>query len=460
MRPTLAVFAVVSMSCSQPIVALPDAGSAGGNTAGGATAGGATAGGATAGGSTAGGASDSGTGDSGLPDAGRYLIVTLDSTTVGSGYLDMAVDRTQSRVGVAYFSDLPDGGAEVRYVEWQNGTVGAVSVVAAVTRSVGITVDLNPVTGEPGIGYLGGGSDTNAFWTNSDAELATRSGSAWSKTIVASRGDQITCGNPVSDTGVVVGLWPALRYDAAGGLHYCYRDVHNGQFPQQDWAGSDVECWSGMPGALIGSCTKAGGNDKDAPGGRIAMTMAGSGPIITYDHVFGGADTAGQDVFIHRHDAGAWSTTPRAVASVTGTQTGASLAWDPVEGTGVAVLDTADNVLRYYQQAPGAAAFSAADPVFGMGTGGWYPSLAMDPALHEPAIAFYVCAPNTFVTVCPAGFDELRIAQRSTATGAWQEHVVDTEGGRRLRLGFLPNGKRVVAYRLIANGHVALAVER
>ena len=30
--------------------------------------------------------------------------------------------------------------------------------------------------------------------------------------------------------------------------------------------------------------------------------------------------------------------------------------------------------------------------IFGSGSGGWYPSLAMDPVHNEPAVAFYICS--------------------------------------------------------------------
>jgi hypothetical protein len=332
-----------------------------------------------------------------------------------------------------------------------------------VLRVVGLSIDFHPTTGEPAIAYLGGGSDGNPFWLNSDGKISRRSGTAWTGSIVVTNGATVTCGNPVSDTaaGVVVGLWPALRYDGTGNLHCCYRDVHSGQFPQQDWAGSDVECWYGVPGAMTGSCTKAGGNDRGGWGGRIQMAMSADQPTIIYDAVFGGADTSGQNVFLQqRSDAGSWTLPPAAVASVAATQTGASLAIDAVEGTGVAVLDEADNVLRYYRRAPTAMIFAPADAVFGMGRGGWYPSLAMDPVNHEPAIGYYVCAPNVGMSPCLASYDEVRVAQRNTVSSAWQETTVDTEAGERIRLGFLPNGKRVLAYRRPGTGEVVLAVEQ
>ena len=59
---------------------------------------------------------------------------------------------------------------------------------------------------------------------------------------------------------------------------------------------------------------------------------------------------------------------------------------------------------------------------------------------------------------CQAIEDELMVIQR--VGGNWQEKVVDKEGGRLIKLGFFASGKRVVVYRLVANGNLRLAVER
>jgi hypothetical protein len=92
------------------------------------------------------------------------------------------------------------------------------------------------------------------------------------------------------------------------------------------------------------------------------------------------------------------------------------------------------------------------------GSGGWYPSLAMDPVNHEPAIAFYVCSPRSGVnpTSCSTPNDELRIAQR--VSGTWRETVVDQGGGYSPKLGFLKSNKRVVVYRVPPA--LKIAVER
>ncbi|MBK7862339.1 MAG: hypothetical protein IPJ65_27770 [Archangiaceae bacterium] len=433
-----------------------------------------------------GGGSGGGGGGGGFDPYDRFV---LDSKFSDRFYMDLVVDQTagKSRVGVAYVAgrgEIPivylpgdagiaseDGGSsqdagvyEIRYVEWENGAVKTPQVVDAVSRMVGISIDFSPTTNEPAIAYLGGGSDMSLYWFNSDAELAVRSGgTTWAKEASAINGFQVTCGNAVSDqaAGVVVGIWPAIKYQSNGTLWYCYRDVHTGQYPQGDWGGADVECLHGSPGSWTRECAYPGGNTKDAPGGRIRLTMANDVPTVLWDHATGGADTRGTDVEVQSHlPAGGWSVKFNALRSGD-TQNGGTIDWDPTEGLGVAALDLTDGVLRYTNKATGSAQWSTADPVVGEGTGGWYPSLAMDPVNHEPAIAFYVCSTRSGQnsSQCQPDFDEVRVTQRINNDWASHTEVVDTVSATMVKMGFLPDGRKVIAYRE-RNGTVHLAVRK
>ncbi|MBL8952349.1 MAG: hypothetical protein JNK82_16335 [Myxococcaceae bacterium] len=434
-----------------------------------------------------GGGGGTGAGSGGGGGLDVYDRYTLDTAPSDRFYMALVTSKTSNRVGVAYFTGMgenpiiylpgddggitTDGGTtpfyDVKYVEWEDGMVRAPQTVDSVQRMIGIAVDFHPTTGEPAVAYLGGGSDNVFFWFNSDAELATRTGgTTWTNGIIgATNGNQTFCGDRVSDVdGPVVGLYPAIRYDSTGLLTWCYRDVHNGQFPQQDWAGSDLECIRGTPPAVAASreCTKAGGPMKDAPGGHNQMLMINDVPYVFYDKVLGGADTSGQDVnYVSRTGPGGTWTAPRQVLSVAGTQQGASVAYDSEEGIGVAVVDVADNVLRYVRKSVAAPNFDAADTVYGEGTGGWYPSLAMDPAFHEPAISFYVCSDRQFANVsqCKAELDEVRVAQRNSVSNQWNIETVDTSTVITTKLGFLPNGRKVIAYRE-RGGPLKLAVRK
>jgi hypothetical protein len=409
-----------------------------------------------------GGGSGGGTGGGGFEP---FEVIELDPAARDATYLAMAADPAQRRIGVAYFTPrgtetmmgTPD--FDIKYVEWQDGAIVVPpETIRFVQRKVGIALAFHPTTGEPVVSYLGGDPGfvmgSSIFWFQSDAVISRRAANGtWTETVVNTDGDTITCGNRVSDIGYLVGLWPALTYDSTGKLYLGYRDGHNGQFPQQDWAGSDVEVWDGSPVPSNGVCVQEGGNNKLAWGGHLKMVLAADDqPAIVYDQMFGTADTNGQNVaFQKRNASGTW--TPVAtILNIANTQTGASLAWDPMEGYGIAVVDRATNELSYVRSADGVT-WTAPDPVFGSGSGGWYPSLAMDPKNHEPAIAFYICSAKSGLNEqgCTTTDDELRIRQR--IAGTWRDVVVDPNGGYEPKIGFFPatqagaEPKRFVVYR-------------
>jgi hypothetical protein len=404
-------------------------------------------------------------GGSGGGAQGGFDLVVLDSTAVDPVGLAMAVDPVTERVGVAYFtnrgtqthSGTPD--YDIRYIEYLHGVTTGPQTLTTVQRLEGLALTFVPGSGDPVVAYLGGPTDLNTsiFWFQNDAVVNRRTGaSTWTETIVAQNSADVSsgdCNNPVSVSGFLVGLWPALGWDSTGALTLAYRDCHQGQFPMQDWAGSDVKAWSGSSPASLstGACVKAGGNDKGGWGGHLTMAQGPAGELaIAYDQMKTGADIEGQNVIFQRHTAGGWGP-QAALLNVTNTQTGASLAYDPVEGYGVAVEDAQTNQLSYVHTLTladgGVGKWTSLDPVYGTGTGGWYPSLAMDPIYHEPAIAFYVCSPVSGVndTQCPTASNELQVTQR--VGGNWQATTVDPEGGYLPQLAFFASGKKVIAYR-------------
>jgi len=398
-----------------------------------------------------------------------FTIYELDPATRGIDYLAAAFDPAQRRVGVVYYS--PAGTQTmaghddffIKYVEWQDGVTKPIETIRTVQRKVGLAIAFDPSSGEPTVSYVGGApgfiQGMSIYWFQSDAVVNRRSRGTWTETVIATTGGDVSCGNPVSDRGLLVGLWPALLYDPTGLLYYAYRDGHDAQFPQQDWNGSDVEIFEGG----TGKCVSAGGNNKQAWGGHIGLAMGNGQPAMVYDQMFGTSDQNGSNVvFQERNAAGSWGS-PQVLLNISNTQSGPSLAYspdvvttdaDPGEGFGIAVVDRATNELSYIHRPVGSTVWTTPDPVFGSGSGGWYPSLAMDPAFGEPAIAFYVCSPRSSVneTNCINDEDELRIKQR--VAGNWREVVVDKEGGYLPKLGFFVDGsgpgassKRVVVYR-------------
>jgi hypothetical protein len=214
----------------------------------------------------------------------------------------------------------------------------------------------------------------------------------------------------------------------------------------QDWGGSDVKVVTQAPGgALSHTCAKAGGKDKLGWGGHLKMAQTATQPAVAYDQMPQDAESGQNVVFQQRNADGSWGNA-ELPGPIGKTQTGPSIAWDPQEGFGIAVVDAQTNELGYFRKAPGRTTWPL-DPVFGSGSGGWYPSLAMDPVNHEPAIAFYVCSPAAGLneTQCRTDTNELRVTQR--IANVWQDQLVDAEGGYAPQLAFFASGMRVIAYR-------------
>lgn len=405
--------------------------------------------------------------DGGSNDGSPFLRLTLDGTANELQPLALAVGPGDV-IGVAYFFRLTptSDDYEIRYLQVSGGQVSPAERVATVQRVYGVSVAFDS-NGRPAVAYLGGGSDQSAFWFQSDMAVAFRNGpNQWTESIAVRRGDEATAGNPVSDRGFLVGLNPALVFNGTQAI-VAYRDGHDGQFPQQDWAGSDLEVATGTPGNWTVRVAAAGGDKKLAYGGHISMVMANGQAALVHDQVFGSADGTGSNVLFQRRNMNGTWTAPFQVQTVGNTQRGASLAWDPVLGYGIAVLERSDNRLTFTEckgntvsQCTVAADWTTPDPVFQAGTGGWYPSLAIDPKTHDPSIAFYVCSnsPGANEGSCNPNDDELRVTTR--IEGNWRELLVDSEGGWSPKMAYLSTGQRVIAYRAPANGALKLAVER
>lgn len=413
-----------------------------------------------------------GGGSGGGTGASPFVVTELDGTARDATFFAIATDPVAERVGVAYYTPAgtnttgTDGGAtpdyDLKYVEWKQGVVSTPEKITTVQRFVGLTLAFDPANGEPVVGYLGGAPDlaTSIFWYQSDAAISRRNAGTWTESVVAVHSNDNTgeCAATTSGSGEVVGLWPASAFDSAGKYYLSYRDVHQGQFPQQDWAASDMELWEGTslpPTTPV--CLKAGGDDKKAWGGHQQMTIgADDQPAVVSDQIQGSAagDGAGV-VFTRRNTDGTW-TTAAVIFGVPNTQTGPSVAWDATEGYGIAVIDASANELKYLRSLNGSS-WNAPDEVYGQGTGGWYPTLAMDPVNHEPAIAFYICSPRSGVneSSCTQAEDRLVVTQR--IVGNWRETLVDEEGGYHPHLAFFASGKKVVVYRqptaLDSTGH-------
>lgn len=397
----------------------------------------------------------------------RLTVDTEPSELHAISSIAMAVGP-EDRIGIAYFVKVNDKDSELRYREVHDGQVQATSEkIATVQRVYGVSLAFGP-TGQPTVSYLGGGSDQSVFWLQSDLAVSYRNANGtWTERIAVTKGDEAVAGNPVSDTGYLVGLNPSIVFSGNEAL-VVYRDGHNGQFPQQDWAGSDVELASGGPTAWQHKVVASGGDQKGAYGGHLQMLMAGGQPALVFDQAFGSADAPGQNVYFQRRgtDGVSW-TPPVQVQAVGNTMLGASMAYDSTKGFGIAVVDRSNSRLTFITcdgktgtQCAAARDWTTPDPVYQAGSGGWYPSLAFDPATHDPSIAFYICSLESGRNEgsCSPSDDALVIATR--VEGQWREVTVDTDGAWSPKLAFLSSGQRVVLYRAATTQALTLAVER
>lgn len=381
------------------------------------------------------------------------------------------------RIGMAYFvrtGTLTNAveNQELRYREFNGGTLGPVERVATVQRVYGVSLAFGP-DGQPALTYLGGGRDDSTFWWQSDLAVAYRSAAGtWTEQVAVRRSNEAATGNPLSDAGFLVGLNPAIVFSGSQAI-VAYRDGHNGNFGRQDWESSDLELAVGGPTTWQHRMVAPSGDGKYGYGGHISMVMAGGQPALVHDQAREGATASGLDITFQRRNADGttWSP-PVRVQAVGNTQLGASLAYDAQVGFGIAAVDKAAGDKLTFIECAGTSAtrctaasdWTTPDPVFQQGSGGWYPSLAFDPQFHEPSIAFYNCAREAGRndTGCNPNDDELVVSSR--ISGIWRETLVDAGGGWSPKLAFLSNGKRVVLYRapVVApdNGALKLAVEQ
>jgi hypothetical protein len=405
-------------------------------------------------------------GSDGGADPSRYHFFDLAEADELTDF-DLALGP-DGRVGVVYYKKLDthtigtEADYELRYLQWQDGVSSAPERIRVVQRMLGVDI-VFAEGGQPIVAYLGGDTPASisVYWHQSDAALARRSANGtWTEELVAQASNEAPApadAAPISDQGFLVGLFPALAHDGQR-LYLAWRDCHFGQFPQQDWNASDLEIAIGNQGAWQKTVVIAGGSDKQAWGGHLQMVLADGRPAIVSDQVFGTAGGAGQNlVFSRQRQDGSWGMPIRPIQTIGDTQSGPSLAWDPVLGFAIAVVDRSSNELFFTRSVNDGVTWSEKDPVFASGSGGWYPSLSVNPVTHEPSIAFYVCSSSPGGS-CNPNEDRLVISER--ISNIWREHLVDPDGAWKPKLAHLPDGRRVLVYRHPQTGTLKLAVER
>ncbi|MHB8416488.1 MAG: hypothetical protein ACYDCL_00320 [Myxococcales bacterium] len=471
------------------------------------------------GGGNTGGGSGGSTGSNGnnggaCGAAPTWTLVTLDATPDAGSPLDdleLAIGPGDV-VGVGYLQDSLTQSAQgnelydVRYVQYANGAAGQPQRIDQIQEIYGVSVAFQP-SGVPAVAYLGGapyGGDGGAgshYWRASAAMVAYQDGGAgWT---VGTADDGLTDPNGPTDMGTVasctapcnvsggncvcqspynaklaavVGLYSALGFDSKGVAYDYFRDVLFGQSigTNSDFGSSRIDGEVGgaagwtMEWAFLGTTWDYQGTPVLGLGGHLHLVMANDQPALVTDE-FGqspGAESGGQNVdFVMRLGTNNWSV-PQRIFNASDTQTGPSLAYGAGVGFAAAVYDegSSQQTLLFSSSQDGQS-WSPANDVFA-GSGGWYPSVAIDPTTGQPSIADFFCSDETGVSnlqSCPATQRSLEL--RTLQGAGWCSAVqVDPAGGYQPKLGFLSTGKRVIAYRqLDAKGKVGplvLAVEQ
>jgi len=462
-----------------------------------------------------------------LPDGGqtRFNVYTIDATTfevqgfekiptfqmtvtpsggIGFAYVIQSADQTTGK-------PRPDPqliNYEIRYVEWNSGTVGASQLVHfPVQNFVGVSLDYQGGgTGEPAVAYLGfvgppdGGFDiTQAFWYQNDAVVTYRTaGTTWTeytavKTSGEAAADPVVAGT--ADQGVVVGLFPALLFDGSNGAILAYKDVHNGSSAGLgDYASADLELALGGPTAWTHYLLQVG---KDAtPSVNCSSTSArlgrgsqnrfirgaGGNPALASDIGSNSppATDVPHDVYFAERRSGSWGCPTTVLlagetTTVTNVQQGPALAYDSVEGYAVAVTSvnsTGGGPVALYKACPPSknctlnSSWNVWQTVFGSGSGGFFASVAINPDTHEPWVAHYFCSLTAGkpVNSCPPAENELKVSNSTRfggVPGPWGDETVDVNGAWQTQSLFLANPTRLaIGYRDPVSGILKLAVEK
>ena len=455
---------------------------------------------------------------SGGGDGGAYNILTVETGDGGFGQQAraLAIGPT-GQIGVAYLR--PNGNVtqtyhdiDVVYAEYKSdGTVAVPpSVIREVQRQDGITVAFDD-KGHPAVGFVGGGakvfsgaSDGGAlplgstYWLQGSAEIAYRqadggwfedlcmddstAGGTFTWSVPNGSGGTDASAMQLINEGNVVGLWPSLVFDG-GAAVMAFRDVHFGQFPIQDWSSSDTKMCSGGPAAWTYSAPMtidSGGGHKGTGYGTHTQILFGqSGRLAVVGDstpgTQGSLDRAGADVYFVLQSPAPptlsvtdWSL-PYNPFNPTGdpalvigdTQSGPVMAYDPSFGYGIAVVDASKPTapLVYVSSSDGVS-WGMPEQIYQLGSGGFFPSIAVDPLSGNPTVAYTICSQEPSVIpgpgICSPVDAELDLAIRTTT---WTSTTVFKGNFYLPKLAFEPSGQRVLLFTDFETGILHLAIE-
>ncbi|MCA9517200.1 MAG: exo-alpha-sialidase, partial [Myxococcales bacterium] len=367
-------------------------------------------------------------------------------------------------------------GWDLSYAERGADGAWAVEVVARVDHlgpprgaDVGAAGD-----GAPVIAALAGGpSEQPPYCGANDLAIYERApGSAgFSPRVVVAESDEAQTGEPASDYGTVVGLWPAIAKDPDGRLAVAYKDVHAGSLQGDDFARADLELvWEGAGGGLRHLAVDPGvgaGNYNglvfDADGRPVVMTFNPRDDVAS-------ASRRGLWLWRSGDDGATWESV-RLTAGGTGERP--AIAWDADGGTVWVAWYDAERGLPMVAHLVDDAAFASladgwevedvGDHVFDEGA---HPALAVT-ADGQVALAWYRCGrASDGVGNCSPQRDGVVFAYRDGGE-QWVREVVDDGGadgvcGGYIALAFAGGDTPVLLYQCLvpdgAGGYAARLV--
>lgn len=110
--------------------------------------------------------------------------------------------------------------------------------------------------GEPHIATMSGEPLTGLvkYCGVNDVAVLRKTGGAWQEEIAVRDSDEAATGDPASDYGAVIGLWPALAFGPSDEAILLYKDIHGGGLQSDDRRRADLEMaikqgggWSALP---------------------------------------------------------------------------------------------------------------------------------------------------------------------------------------------------------------------
>ena len=280
-----------------------------------------------------------------------------------------------------------------------------------------------------------------------DAGLYRRQAAGnWTIETVATDSGQAASGEPASDFGYVVGMWPSVTFGPSGEMLYAWKDVHAGGLQNDDYQRADAE--ASVDGALTVVDVGRGGGSYT----NVAFDGAGRPVVVFYNPQTAVMDSP-QGLWAKRSSDGgqSWEEVRLHVG-----QTG--------ERPQVLVDGEGRLVVVFYDAGAGKPKLATLtdDAAFGdisawsfetFGDNrydeGYFPSAALDPD-GNLAVAYYRCARATKgLGNCDPNDDGVILAWRDGTF--WDREIVDEGGigncGEYAALAFDGEGRAVVAYR-------------